>query len=98
MLMNEHRCAVSVILLKPENKSFSQFLHRCSKDAQDVPDSHLHVLLSKKKEKKKDEWQDLGPWIKKKYINKKVNVSMLTFGKIHQILWFSIMFLKVFRK
>ena len=78
MVWNEHRCAVSVILLKPENKSFSQFLHRCSKDALlfNVPDSHLHVLLS----------------------NKKVNVSMLTFGKIHQILWFSIMFLKVFRK
>ena len=33
MLMNERRCAVSVILLKSENKSFSQFLHRCSKDA-----------------------------------------------------------------
>ena len=33
MLMNEHRCAVSIILLKPENKSFSQFLHRCSEDA-----------------------------------------------------------------
>ena len=67
MLMNEHRCAVSVILLKPENKSFSQFLHRCSKDDLlfDVPDSHLHVLLLKKKRKKKnDEWQDLGPWIK----------------------------------
>ena len=36
--------------------------------------------------------------VDKKYINKKVNVSMLTFRKIHQILWFSIMFLKVFRK
>ena len=36
--------------------------------------------------------------VDKKYMNKKVNVSMLTFGKIHQILWFSVMFLKVFGK
>ena len=37
----------------------------------DVSGSHSHVLLSKHKN---DEWQDLGPWMKK--------LSMLTFGKI----------------
>ncbi|XP_062255780.1 protein NYNRIN-like [Platichthys flesus] len=64
MFWNEHRCAVSVILSKPEYKSPSQFLHRYSEVASlyDVPDSHPHVSLSKHKN---DEWQDLGPWIKK---------------------------------
>ena len=81
MLWNEHRCAVSVILLKPENKASSQFLHRYSEDV-----SFLTFLVHTRMSCCRNtnyEWQDLGPWIQNK-------LSMLTVGKRHQILWFNI--------
>ena len=52
MLCIEHRCAVSVISLKPENKSPFQVplqMFRGCFHFFDVPGSHSHVLLSKRK-------------------------------------------------
>ena len=90
MFRNEHRCAVYFYSNQKISHPLSSFA-----DVQrmlsffDVPGSHSHVLLSKHKN---DEWQDLGPWIKKNIVN--ADIWEKTSDPVVQ----SNPFLKVFRK